>query len=294
MNENEMNNLPPEKEPITTEETTNQIPYINQEPASHSPELDDDKEPQEGFTFKWINLLFGAAIFFYLTQNGFLSDDWTFYIYLSVVVIIHELGHVIAGKSFGCYIQEMQVFFLPFISYKSKQHSEGHSWQSIKWSLGTLPLGGVTVFKSRKSDKGNTMDGMDMGRWGVESSKSPYIEEKPAWQRLIISAAGVLFNIATFLILYFASPYMSLEMGNFFWPLALFSLLLAILNILPIYPLDGGSIVFALYEILTGKKPSQKFTNICGWIGFIIIILFFWVFPEWLGRLLTIVLNGIF
>ena len=64
------------------------------------------------------------------------------------------------------------------------------------------------------------------------------------------------------------------------------------LNILPVYPLDGGAIIFAFYEMVTGKKPSEKFVTICGMVGFIIIILFFWVFPKWvygiLGRVLSV------
>lgn len=42
-----------------------------------------------------------------------------------IVVLIHELGHVIMGKSFGCNIKEMQMFFLPFISYKHRQVAVG-------------------------------------------------------------------------------------------------------------------------------------------------------------------------
>ena len=77
-------------------------------------------------------------------------------------------------------------------------------------------------------------------------------------------------------------------------PFASVSLILGILNIIPIYPLDGGAIVFALFEIITGRKPSPKFTKICGWIGFIFIIIFFWFFPEWLNRILDIVFDAIF
>jgi regulator of sigma E protease len=65
--------------------------------------------------------------------------------------------------------------------------------------------------------------------------------------------------------------------------------MLALLNILPVYPLDGGAIVFALYEIISDKKPSPAFTKVCGWIGFIFIILFFWVFPGWLNGIIDFV-----
>ena len=52
--------------------------------------------------------------------------------------------------------------------------------------------------------------------------------------------------------------------------------------------------MFALYEILTGKKPSPNVTKICGWIGFVFIVLFFWVFPEWLSGIMDSVLGLFF
>ena len=281
---------------------------------------------KEGFSFNGLNLVLGVALFFWLSEgSSFFSDDWTIYLYLAVVVIIHELGHVVMGKTFGCMIREMQVFFLSFISYKPKQQPGGSSWRDIKWSLGVLPLGGFTMFKTREAnarnegsaeDEENGMDGMDgmdgnddmdgndsmesidWEAMGLEtemtSATSPYIEDKSAWQRLLIYAGGVLFNIATFLILYLAMPYMSDGCYDFLWPLVTWSLILAMLNILPVYPLDGGSIVFALYEMVTGKKPSEGFTKACAWIGFILIILFFWVFPEWLGGIIESVFGLFF
>ena len=238
--------------------------------------------PKDGLTFNWLNLFLGGAIC-YMMVNGAFTDDWTFYIYLGIAVVIHELGHVIMGRSFGCHIKEMQVFFLPFVSYKPKHLTAGNSWRNIKWSLGTLPLGGVTVFKSRRTPYDDYVDAV-----------SPYIEDKPAWQRMLISAAGVLFNIATFLILYVALPFAPADCFHLLSPLAGLSLLLAVLNILPVYPLDGGAIVFAIYEMITGRKPSATVTQACGWIGFVFIVLFFWVFPEWLNGIIDSVFKLFF
>ena len=295
MTENEINHHSFEGDYVPNAEMNEQEPGYPMEPT---PDLNNDEESEEGFTFRWASLLWGAAIFFILSQEGgIFSSDWRFYIYLAVVVIIHELGHVIIGKSFKCHIKEFQVFFLQFISYKPKEVAEGSSWRNIKWSLGVLPLGGVTVFKSRKSnveEETEDVDDMEIMDEVDGPNDSPYIEDKPAWQRLLISAGGVLFNLATFTILYIAAPIMSFECADFFRPLMILSLILAVLNILPIYPLDGGAIVFALYEIITGNKPSQTFTNICGWIGFIFIILFFWIFPEWLGGILESVFKMFF
>ena len=298
MNENEINNPPPEFNDIPAEERNNQSAYNNVDPTPLSPNDEDDEEPQYGLTFKWVNLIIGAAIVFWLSSGGnsFFTDDWSFYLSLAIVVIIHELGHVIAGRSFGCVIREMQVFFLPFISYKPKQIIESNSWRNITWKLGVLPLGGATVFRSRKQDILDNVYGMETQspEMVMTPANSPYIEDKPAWQRLLISAAGVLFNIATFLILYIAMPFLSEASSDFLWPLLSLSLILAILNSLPVYPLDGGNIVFALYEIIAGRKPSEGFTKVCGWIGFLIIVLFFWVFPDLLGNLLRGIFRSLF
>ncbi len=58
-----------------------------------------------------------------------------------------------------------------------------------------------------------------------------------------------------------------------FWNLtAMLSLVLAFINLLPIPALDGGHVVFLLFEVLTGKKPSDKFMEVATMIGFVILI----------------------
>ncbi len=58
-----------------------------------------------------------------------------------------------------------------------------------------------------------------------------------------------------------------------FWSLTAFlSIALAIMNILPIPALDGGHILFLLIEIITRKKPSDKFMEVAETIGLIIVL----------------------
>lgn len=59
-----------------------------------------------------------------------------------------------------------------------------------------------------------------------------------------------------------------------FWRItAILSFILAIMNLLPIPALDGGHVVFLLYEVVTGgKKPSDKVMEISTYVGFIIVI----------------------
>jgi regulator of sigma E protease len=57
-----------------------------------------------------------------------------------------------------------------------------------------------------------------------------------------------------------------------FWNLTAFlSIILAIMNILPIPALDGGHVMFLLYEIVTGRKPGDKFLEYAQIIGMILV-----------------------
>ncbi len=58
-----------------------------------------------------------------------------------------------------------------------------------------------------------------------------------------------------------------------FWSMtAALSLILAFMNLLPIPALDGGYVMFLLYEVITGKKPSDDFMEKATMIGFILIL----------------------
>ena len=59
-----------------------------------------------------------------------------------------------------------------------------------------------------------------------------------------------------------------------FWMMtALLSIILAFMNILPIPALDGGHAFFLLYEMITGRKPSDDFMVKAEYVGFILLIL---------------------
>lgn len=58
-----------------------------------------------------------------------------------------------------------------------------------------------------------------------------------------------------------------------FWNLtALLSIILAVMNILPIPALDGGHVMFLLYEVITGRKPSDKFLEYAQITGMLILL----------------------
>lgn len=58
-----------------------------------------------------------------------------------------------------------------------------------------------------------------------------------------------------------------------FWNITAFlSVMLAVLNILPIPALDGGHLMFTLYEMITGRKPSDKFLEYAQMVGMILLM----------------------
>jgi len=74
-----------------------------------------------------------------------------------------------------------------------------------------------------------------------------------------------------------------------FWRMTAFlSIILAFMNILPIPALDGGHVLFLLYEMVTGRKPSERFLVVAEYIGFAVLILLMIVanlndILRWLG-----------
>ena len=71
-----------------------------------------------------------------------------------------------------------------------------------------------------------------------------------------------------------------------FWKItAFFSIILAFMNLLPIPALDGGHVVFTLVEMVTGRKPSDKFLEYAQVVGMVILfaLLIFANGNDWFG-----------
>lgn len=74
-----------------------------------------------------------------------------------------------------------------------------------------------------------------------------------------------------------------------FWKMTAFlSIILAFMNILPIPALDGGHVLFLLYEMITGRKPSERFMIVAEYIGIGLLMLLMIVanlndILRWLG-----------
>ena len=69
--------------------------------------------------------------------------------------------------------------------------------------------------------------------------------------------------------------------------LAMLSIMLAVMNLIPIPGLDGGHILFTLYEIITGRKPGERFLVVAQLIGMILIFaLMFLAFGNDISRII--------
>ena len=111
---------------------------------------------------------------------------------ISILVILHELGHFWAARAFGIKVEKFYLFF----------DAWGKKLFSIKigeteYGIGWLPLGGYVKIAGMIDE---SMDTEQMSKpaepWEFRS--------KPAWQRLVVMVGGVVMNIVTGIIIFSA------------------------------------------------------------------------------------------
>ena len=113
---------------------------------------------------------------------------------LSVLILVHELGHFTFAKLFGIRVDKFFLFFdagsKALLSTKtgwfSKLFPKGKDWET-EYGIGWLPLGGYCKIA------GMVDESMDTEY--LKNEPQPWeFRTKPAWQRLLVMAGGVLFN----------------------------------------------------------------------------------------------------
>ena len=111
---------------------------------------------------------------------------------LSIIVAIHEFGHLITAKIFGMRVEKYFIGFPPKIfSFKYK---------GTEYGLGSVPLGGFVKISGIIDESFDTKH--------VNKKPEPWeFRAKPAWQRLIVMLGGIVLNVITGIIIFVSLTY---------------------------------------------------------------------------------------
>jgi len=127
-------------------------------------------------------------------MNPIIIQAIQFFMSLSLLIILHELGHFIPAKIFKTRVEKFYLFFdVKFSLFKKKI---GDTVYGIGW----LPLGGYVKI-SGMIDESMDVEAMK------EEPKPWEFRSKPAWQRLIIMTGGVLVNFILAVVIYIGMAY---------------------------------------------------------------------------------------
>lgn len=108
---------------------------------------------------------------------------------LSILVVLHELGHFLPAKWFKCRVEKFYLFFDPWFSLVKKKIGE------TVYGIGWLPLGGYVKIAGMIDES--------MDKEQMKQPAQPWeFRSKPAWQRLIIMIGGVTVNLILGFILF--------------------------------------------------------------------------------------------
>ena len=113
---------------------------------------------------------------------------------LSILVIIHELGHYLLAKLFKTRIEKFYLFFDPWFSiFKIKRGD-------TEYGMGWLPLGGYVKISGMIDES--------LDKEQMKKPPQPWeFRSKPSWQRLLIMTGGVIMNFILAMLIYVAVLY---------------------------------------------------------------------------------------
>ncbi len=111
---------------------------------------------------------------------------------LSILVGVHEGGHMLAAKLFGMRVEQFSIGFPPKIF--------GFKYGETVYSIGAIPLGGFVKISGMIDE---SLDTKTM----EEEPKSWEFRSKPAWQRLIVMLGGIIVNVITGIIIFIFLTY---------------------------------------------------------------------------------------
>jgi regulator of sigma E protease len=111
---------------------------------------------------------------------------------LSILVGLHELGHLLTAIMFGMRVEKFSIGFPPKII--------GFQWGETEYSIGAIPLGGFVKIS------GMVDESMDSEQMSAEPQPWEF-RSKPAWQRLIVMLGGIIVNVITGVLIFVVLVY---------------------------------------------------------------------------------------
>ncbi len=112
-----------------------------------------------------------------------------FILSLSLLIVLHELGHFIPAKLFKTRVEKFYLFFDPWFSLFKKKIG------GTEYGVGWLPLGGYVKISGMIDES--------MDKEQMKKPPQPWeFRSKPAWQRLIIMIGGVTVNVILAILIY--------------------------------------------------------------------------------------------
>ena len=100
---------------------------------------------------------------------------------LSILIVLHEMGHFFPARFFGTRVEKFYLFFDPYFSLFKYKRGE------TEYGIGWLPLGGYVKIAGMIDES--------MDREQMKQPPQPWeFRSKKAWQRLIIMLGGVTVN----------------------------------------------------------------------------------------------------
>ncbi len=117
-----------------------------------------------------------------------------FLLSLSILVVLHEMGHFLMAKLFKTKVEKFYLFFNPKFSLFKKKIGD------TEYGIGWLPLGGYVKIAGMIDES--------MDKNFLNSKPKPWeFRSKPAWQRLLIMLGGVMVNLILAVIIYIGIAY---------------------------------------------------------------------------------------
>lgn len=119
---------------------------------------------------------------------------------LSLLVGLHELGHMVAARMFGMRVEQYFIGFPPKVFSFKKGDTE--------YGLGAIPLGGYVKISGMIDESLDTES--------MKAEPQPWeFRAKPAWQRLIVMLGGIIVNVIAGIIIFVLLTYKN---GNTYLP----------------------------------------------------------------------------